>query len=70
MNAADARILSLVLRDPARKRRLTRRAGIEAAHRRLRGPFHFHVDGTVVIATNEGVEVARLDPFDEGAAHD
>ena len=71
MTPTDASIVLLVTRDPARRRRLARRAGIEAVRRGLRGPYSYRVVGTALVASCEGVDVAELDPWlDVGAAHD
>ena len=63
----DATIALAILKDPARRRRLVRRAGIEAARLRLRGPFEYHIDGTALVAEVDGTEVARMDAFDAAA---
>jgi len=63
-------IVALLRADPARRRRLTRRAGIEAARRRLTGRFTFVSDGTDVVVRCGGNEVIRWDPWEDSCAHD
>jgi hypothetical protein len=60
----------LLRRDPARRRRVARRAGIEAARRGLRGPYSFRVSGTDVVVSVGDEEVARYDPWEDDCARD
>jgi hypothetical protein len=70
MTPSDIAVLRLVADDPARRRRLLRRAAVEAVRRRLRGPTGYRVAGTSVVVSVAGQDVARYDPWAEGAAHD
>ena len=69
MSLPDA-IVALLRNDPARRRRLTRRAGVAAARRGLRGRYGFAYQDPDVVVTVDGVEVARYSPWEDGCAHD
>lgn len=70
MSPGDLAVSRIILGDPARRRRLVRRAAQEAVRRRMRGRYDYHVEGTAVVASMDGTELARLDAFDGDVIHD
>ena len=70
MTPRDLAVLGLVAGDPARRRRMLRRAAREAVRRRLDGPTTFRVAGTDVIVSVAGEDVAAYDAWMDDCAHD
>ena len=70
MNDRDYAVLGLVANDPARRRKMLRRAAQEAAKRRLYGHTSFRVSGTDVVVSIGDVDVATYSPWEDDCAHD
>lgn len=71
MSPADWSVARVILGDPARRRRLIRRAAQAAVRRRmLHGTYVYRVEGTAVVASMDGIDLARVDAFDGEVIHD
>ena len=70
MTRADSMVWRAFNADPARRRRLIRRAAKEAVRLGLDGAYSYEVRGTGVLASCDGVPVAYVDAFSGQVAHD